>query len=283
MPSHSADRPSSRKKKTTRKKAARSRAKKPAGAPKRSTKPARLYHAPLAEAIFELRWTPPPQADEETTAALASGRFFEQIRGDFGHAAQIPRARRGGAQLAFRPAPGEWPLVQLGLGVLFLNDLRGYSWRSFRPTAEKIIGALEQTHPDAAQPSTCALRYVNTVAIDPEKPSLVEFLRDQLHTSLSVDPAIFEDPADANRPTGLDFSMTFPLKEGAGFGTVSFATGFDSEKPVLVWQLEARTIGGKVPELAGVAAWLDNAHEVLLRWFQTLGRGELMESFTGKG
>lgn len=281
MPSRSADRPSNRSKKSSRRKVARKTATKKST--KRSPGPARLYDAPLAEAIFELRWNPPaPDAkDAQAGPDLAAGRFFEQIRTDFGHAAQLPGSGRGAARLGFRPAPGEWPLVQLGPDMLFLNDLRGYTWSSFRATAERLTTALAQTHPGSAAPNGCALRYVNTVAIDAKKPSLVEFLRDQLHTSLSVDPAIFDDPSEANEPTGLDFSMTFPLKQDAGFGTVSFATGFESEKPVLVWQLEARAIGGKVPELGAIMPWLDDAHDVLLRWFQTLGRGELMESFTG--
>jgi hypothetical protein len=112
-------------------------------------------------------------------------------------------------------------------------------------------------------PVSLALRYLNALPLDREELPLVAFLRNRLHTSLSVDPALFEDPGAAEKPAGLQFSMTYPLPSIPGSGSISFASGRVAGKP------------------ASVREWTRAAHATLSRWFTTLSRGNLASQFAG--
>jgi uncharacterized protein (TIGR04255 family) len=248
---------------------------------------------PLVEAIFELQWSPigAPQDDSAGHPGFGFllGRFYDRVRSEYPELVNLPTARLPAEQTPyrarhqFRTVPGAWPLIQFGPGLLTVNETQRYRWDCFGPRLSRAITAFFDAYPSELsplRPRQAVLRYINSIPIDRDKPSLVRFLREQLHTSLSVDPALFDDPGVAEHPAGLSFSMTFPLAKQAGLGTVAISTGNASGRPCVVWQLEARALGDQVPTRPrGLDDWLGRAHALLLGWFTTLSRGALSDSF----
>jgi uncharacterized protein (TIGR04255 family) len=253
-----------------------------------------LPNRPLVEAIFELRWellgTPDEKIVRDPGFEFLLGRFFEKVRGEYPERWNLPAAQAPIEQIPFvvrhqfRTGSGTWPLLQIGPGILTVNETSGYEWSSFRARVARALTALFDAYPEGPpplRPSQAKLRYINSIPLETVQTPLVRFLREQLHTSLSIDPALFEDPDQAENPTGLSFSMTFPRPEQRILGTVAMSTGRQMGQPSLLWQLEARTVGDWTPvEREEIESWTGSAHEVLVRWFVTLARGDLMKAFS---
>lgn len=258
--------------------------------------PAISSERPLIEAIFELRWSlalaPDGRSAVDPGYDMLLGRVSDRLRADFPRLVHLPTAALPQASAPFRarhqlrPAgSADWPLLQLGPGVLTLNDSSAYQWLKFEAHASRAASEVCSAYPrevHAFAPTALALRYVNALPLDREELPLVAYLRERLHTSLSVDPALFDDPDAAEKPAGLQFSLTYPLPGIAGAGSVSFASGAVAGRRSLLWTLEAAVSGERAPaQPAGIAAWTRAAHATLSRWFKTLSRGNLASAFPG--
>jgi uncharacterized protein (TIGR04255 family) len=253
-----------------------------------------LSNRPLVEAIFELRWnllgTPDGTVVRDPGFDFLLGRFFDRVRAEYPKLVNLPAAQTPVEQTPFvvrhqfRAGGGTWPLIQIGPGILTANETSGYEWDSFEQRVSRALAALFDSYPEGQmplRPSQATLRYINSIPLDGVQMPLVRFLREQLHTSLSVDPALFEDPEQAENAAGLSFSMTFPLPAQKALATVAMSTGRQTGQPSLLWQLEARTAGDPMPvEPQQIESWTRSAHGVLTRWFATLARGELMKAFS---
>jgi len=266
------------------------------GAAARSLGGSRIQGAlgmPLAEAIFELRWQLPTTATgapgRDPGYDFMLGRFFDRVRSEYPELVNLPSSSEPVDRTAYVPrhqlraAEGSWPMLQIGPGVLTANETRAYEWQDFGPRLDRAVTSLFDAYPESPgplQPALLALRYVNTLRLDAENPNLVPFLREQLHTSLAVDPTLFDEPGEAENPVGLSFSMTFPMRKQTGFASVSMATGAEAGRPCLIWQLEGRALHPETPQQPeAIRAWLEHTHEHLIGWFRTLSRGELSASF----
>jgi uncharacterized protein (TIGR04255 family) len=241
----------------------------------------------LVEVIFELRWglgrRPDGRGAYDPGYEFLLGRFLDRVKPQYPVVANLAAASQpveGTAYVArhqFRSGGQAYPLIQLGPGVLMLNDDHAYQWGGFRPRVAAAVESLFDCYPSdrfPLTPTTVGLRYINTLPMDPEKKKLPALLREKLNASVSLDPALFEDPTDVEDPCGLDFKMTFPLPRQEGFGTISVATGLESGKPCLILQLEARAAAFQSPgDRSGVTDWIEGVHETLVHWYRTLSRG----------
>jgi uncharacterized protein (TIGR04255 family) len=237
---------------------------------------------PLVEAIAELRWAlaaPRGGVPHDPGADILLGRLSERLRGELPRLSHVA-GRQGAAPFLahhqLRPASVPWPVVQVGPGVLTVNEGSGYAWGRFEPLLRRVLDALfagypSQLHP--LRPTLAALRYLNVFPLGQEPKPLIAFIRERLHTQLSLDPALFEDTGDAEKPEALSFSASFPLRGASGLATFSLGSGRAQGRPALVMQLEAALGGEAVPsEALALASWMKQAHDVLARWFRTLIR-----------
>lgn len=243
--------------------------------------------ATLCEAIFELRWAlaapAPDVAALDPGFELLLGRLFERLRDDYPDAVNLPAAGlpASGSGWAvrhqFRSAGRSWPLVQVGPGVLTLNDAGRFDWNRLGPRLQRSVAALFETYPaelHPLRPVAIALRILEAAPLDAERTPLLHALRDRLHTSLRLDPALFEDPGVAAEPSGLDFRISFPLQRVEGQGTLALSTARDQHGPRLLWQLEASALGEGVPkDPESIQPWAERAQAVLTHWLGTLGDG----------
>jgi uncharacterized protein (TIGR04255 family) len=239
------------------------------------------------EAIFELRWAlaaPAPDAGAvDPGFELLLGRLFERLRGDYPDlmnlpAAQLPATRSAWAvRHQFRSPGRSWPLVQVGPGVLTLNDAAHFDWSRLGPRVQRGVAELFEAYPTelhTLRPVALALRILDAAPLDAEQTPLLRALQDRLHTSLRLDPALFEDPNDAEKPSALNFSISFPIERLRGHGTLALSTAREASGPLLLWQIEVSSLGDGVPEHPeAIHPWTDLAQEVLGRWMRTLQPG----------
>jgi hypothetical protein len=217
------------------------------------------------EAIFELRWAlaaPAPDAGAvDPGFELLLGRLFERLRGDYPDlmnlpAAQLPATRSAWAvRHQFRSPGRSWPLVQVGPGVLTLNDAAHFDWSRLGPRVQRGVAELFEAYPTelhTLRPVALALRILDAAPLDAEQTPLLRALQDRLHTSLRLDPALFE----------------------GGHGTLALSTAREASGPLLLWQIEVSSLGDGVPEHPeAIHPWTDLAQEVLGRWMRTLQPG----------
>ena len=251
-----------------------------------------LSKKPLVEAIFELNWAlqPGQGSDVDPGFKILFGRFYDQVRGEYQDLENLPQAQLPEeltgrlVRHRFRSAKDKWPLIQIGPGVLSVNDTDGYTWDDFRPRLNKAVRALHASYPSEIQPLTITqvlLRYIDAIPYDGKTPVL-SFLKESLHTTIEMDQRLFEDSQSANSPFGLNLSLLFRLPELPGVVSVTFALGLREEKPSIIWDTQILAKGDDIPKtLDEYDTWIGKAHTISGKWFRTLSRGKLYDSFKG--
>jgi hypothetical protein len=110
-----------------------------------------LKNKPLVEAIFELRWElqeHEPGMKIDPHYKILIGRIYDRINRVSAEypfheplaTATIPDEMVGYVvQHRFRKGENEWPLIQIGPGVITLNDTKGYVWEDFEERISNVL------------------------------------------------------------------------------------------------------------------------------------------------
>lgn len=252
-----------------------------------------LPNKPLIEAIFELRWalkkSGPMAADPGFQ--LFQGRYYERVRDDYPFAVNLPASEvpehltAHTVRLQFRPAEDQWPVTQVGPGILTVNDTAGYRWESFLPCLKKAISALYQAYPtnlSELKPTQASLRYINVLDFDPEKSEVpvLAYLRDSLHTTIVPEPLLFNGSKGAGSPKGLTLNLMYELEEPKALAGINMTIGQANTKPALIFEIVVHTAPGSAPQSEeAFEDWLTAAHRIVDKWFFALVRGQLLEGF----
>lgn len=94
-----------------------------------------LNNKPLVECILEMRWALVEQApglSQDPHFPLLLGRLYDRLNADYPVHEQLPAAEVPSelvghtVQHRFRRKAEGWPLVQVGPGILTVNDTDGY-------------------------------------------------------------------------------------------------------------------------------------------------------------
>jgi uncharacterized protein (TIGR04255 family) len=265
-----------------------------------------LESNPLLEAWLEIRWQLEhdkiTQLPRDPDFSFALGVFFNSVRDRFEYREERPISRVPEdifpyvARHRFRPGKDEWPLLQLGPGVASVNFTDPYTWDSFKETAlylrEKLVTAYGETK---LKPQLVALRYRNGEPFEYSLNNLLDFLNQNLNTSITP-PAHIPGPVGSVAwPTSANILLTFDLLEPKGTGTLRLATAIRQREDLetdqeirdemLMWQLEVASGGNDAPALNDeneFANWLTSAHAVIHEWFFSLVDGPLSRKYKGE-
>ncbi len=253
-----------------------------------------LPNKPLVEAIFELQWalsSVEGQSEIDPGFRILLGRLYDRVRGEYPFLENLPQAQFPEEMTGklvrhrFRTAKDGWPLVQVGPGVLSVNEIQGYEWDSFRPRLTQAVRALFESYPTdihQLKVTQVVLRYLDAIPFDEETP-LLQFLKDSLHTTIQVDERLFQNSQAARSPSGMSLSLGFKLPELPGAISASFALGMRENQPSIIWDTQVLARGEDVPQtVEAYESWLIAARDIAGRWFRTLSRGKLYESFRRK-
>ena len=255
-----------------------------------------LKNKPLVEAIFELRWELyeqlPTGEKIDPYYKVLFGGIYNKLRGDYPlveplPAADIPERFSGYiVQHRFRGRADNWPLIQVGPGVVTLNDTAGYIWETFRERALQLVEALFEIHPRAEELviSKAMLRYIDGIEFDYEQTDIFGFLKEQMKTELCLFPKLFEDTGVEKTPEAFDMRFSFPSTSPNGVVLLRIARGTkkndDTVANALIWETIVDSSGENSPSSKEMfPEWIDQAHELTDDWFFKIIAGELERRF----
>ena len=253
-----------------------------------------LPNKPLVEAVFELRWAisdanggNPPR---DPGFRIALGRYYDVVKASYPVVVDLPSAQVPEEMTAysvrhqFRVKEEQWPLTQIGPGILTVNDTTGYTWADFQRRIGSAVDAILEAYPSEIHPFTPArvqLRYIDAIQYAPDDMGPVEFIGTALHTEIRPDPLMFPSPSGPEIAREVRLHLTYSLADPKGEGQLIFASGRHREKgPSIILETIVRSRPESVPNnKEEIKQWVDTAHGVTRRWFFTLCRGQLLRSF----
>lgn len=245
----------------------------------------RLPNAPLQEVIFEVRWEldvdPASGMMQDNGFGMAAGRFHVHVESEFPHVDNrqphfnlAPQAFMYQAIRQYRPAPGRWPLYQLGPGVFSVNDTnKDYDWQGkFRPLVAKGLERLEKAYEGVLPYNQAALRYIDAVQVkDYDFVDWSTFIPGQLHFSFKNDFDHGMVPAD------VSFQQLFNLEDGSQLH-LNIASGKDAKgNDQMIWQTSVIKAASFNRE--NLLQWAESAHAKSSEIFRSICKKHFHDSF----
>lgn len=237
----------------------------------------RLPKAPLIEVIFELRWTSTDGNEE-----YLYGDLFPLIKEKypFRETTGLPIGAGifvGSPTHRFRAAVNDYPLVQIGPGVLTVNTIDAkYSWKEYESWIMEVLGKFYSIYPlNESNNVKLTLQYVDLIRFDFEKDDVIAFMRQCLHIEISQD---FYKSNSIAKNVGLALNYDNDL----GTLTIGINRGksLKGEDGIAIQtNLTSRTID---PNLGIVSEWIAKAHVLTSSLFKEMTRGKLQETFASK-
>jgi uncharacterized protein (TIGR04255 family) len=248
--------------------------------------------APLTEALLEVKWAlekPAPGVEIDPHYKILLGRLFERMQSRYPEHEPLPTSTipdhivAHAIQHRLRRAKGEWPLIQVGPGILTFNETEKYVWEDFKNNAQEVFATLFEAHPKPAALKLTKLShcYIYAIEFDYARANILSFLAQQFKTGISFFPALFEDGVVSSTPVRVDCHAAFPSQNPKGDMVIRFATGYKNNIPVLIWQLILETLQEDLPELPQeFPTWLTAAHQRIEDWFFKSFAGDLERRFS---
>ena len=242
----------------------------------------KLPKAPLQEVIFELLWD--VDFDQhgdlvDLDFELAQGVFAREISGEFPTRKRaipegIPIKIYPNAIHQFWKGPGAWPVVQIGPGVLAVNDTEvNYEWDSkFFPLVKRSIAHLEKSYEKELNYINVSLRYIDAIEIDDDDQSdFLNFINSKFKIKLSYD---FEIPGSISN---LNLTQTFSIDDETKISLIISNGKNKLNKPALIWQTYIFCKTKKTS--TGVIDWVEGAHSLTSKTFVDILNSEFYDSF----
>lgn len=271
----------------------------------------RLANPPLVEAILEVKWrigsasqpteTPPtsgiffgqpPMGIVDPSYDLLVGRLSNSISSLYPFHEKLPSATIPAdiapflIQHRFRNSKDGWPLVQMGAGILTLNDVTNYRWSDFCHSAITLLNILFEIHPQKSElrAESLSLRYLDAEPFDYTSADALRFLREKLKINFELPRTLFQGDQAGERPEGVNFQIVYPSKRPKGVVQLKVGTGNIPDRRAIIWETSVLSRGQDVVNLpSGAEEWLEAAHALTHDWFSKLVEGELMRRYSGNG
>jgi len=186
-------------------------------------------------------------------------------------------------QHRFRKGKDQWPLIQIGPGIITVNDTDGYLWEDFEKRIIKSVNTLFESYPDSKNNlklSSVVLRYIDGIAFDFEKEDIFSFLKEQMKTSINLYPKLFEDTGVKKQPLDFDLRNSFVSTKPKGVVHIRFVRGKTKELDALLLETIVQSTTEYVPKGQDeIVDWVKDAHDLTDDWFFKLIRGKLLRRF----
>ena len=249
-----------------------------------------LPNKPLIEAILELRWSI-EVGQEDPNYALFPGTMFSLAKESYPEHVSLPSSvlpqpmSVGIVQHQFRASKQGWPLIQVGPGIVTLNDTDGYIWSDFGQRAKMLVDQVYEAYQNAKKlnVSELVLRYIDAVHLDDMEEDIFKFLREKLKTRIEWPDVLFSDVPVERNAKAFSTQSTFEVIDPAGEITVKFATGAHNNENAIIWETIFRSKGDQVPDMPNTFSdWVEKAHNLTDDWFFKLIEGDLDRRFANE-
>lgn len=251
-----------------------------------------LKNKPLVEAIFELKW----QLKETRSSGridpnyrMLIGRLYERLKEEYPYPEQLPTAIIPDeiasyiVQYRFRRDKDKWPLIQIGPGIITLNDTEGYDWNDFEKRISELITVLFELYPDAKNSlkvNSLFLRYIDAIVFDFENEDIFSFLREKMKVNIEIKEEIFEGANVNKQPVDFDFNFSFPSSEPKGVIQMRIFKGKPRSPDAILLETVVGLADENIPqEKNDIFDWVKSAHELIHKWFFKIIDGDLRRRF----
>ena len=251
-----------------------------------------LKNKPLVEAIFEVRWElqePSPGMKIDPHYKILIGRIYDRVKDEYPFHEQLSTATMPDeiagyvVQHRFRKNKDQWPLIQIGPGIITLNDTEGYIWEDFERRIIHMLNVLFEAYPDPdnnLRINRLLLRYIDSVDFNYEKDDIFSFLNKNLKINISIYEKLFKETGVSNLPLGFDLRFSFPAKKPKGAVHLRFARGKRQNVDALIWETHVQSVGEDSPKTKDqISTWVIKAHTLTDDWFFKMIEGELLRRF----
>lgn len=251
-----------------------------------------LKNKPLVEAIFELRWELQEQAPGmkiDPHYKILVGRIYDRFRDKYPFHEQLPTATMPDeiagyvVQHRFRESKDDWPLIQIGPGIITLNDTEGYVWEDFEKRISHVLNTLFEAYPEAEnnlKVNGLLLRYIDALKFDYGRDDIFTFLKEKMKTDIEIHEQLFEDTGVSRLPLGFDLRFSFPSTKPKGATHLRFVQEKRKDTDALIWETQVQSIGDDAPKVKNeITTWVKEAHELTDDWFFKMIEGELLRRF----
>ncbi|MFC2056241.1 TIGR04255 family protein [Chloroflexota bacterium] len=245
-----------------------------------------LPKKPLVEAIFELRWNIPSE-EGDPNYSLFIGRLFDRLEKEYPYYESLPTslipAQAAGqiAQHRFRTAENGWPLVQVGPGLVTVNDTDSYIWKDFGDRIRLVIDKVYEAYPDkeAFAIDKLLLRYIDSFELN-EEDDLLGFLNTNLKIGISYPTQLFDDVPIENKPTQIKVRSAYLVESPKGTIDISMSSGRHRKEKVILMDTQFFSGKDELPEMPdGFNHWVEEAHKLTDDWFFKLIEGDFERRF----
>lgn len=251
-----------------------------------------LKNKPLVEAIFELRWDLLEQAPGiriDPHYKILVGRVYDRVITEYHFHEPLPTSMMpdelGGyiVQHRFRKAQDQWPLIQIGPGIITLNDTETYVWEDFERKIAHLLETVFEVYPDAEKNlkvNRLLLRYIDAVAFNFMGDDIFKFLREKMKMEIRTHDELFKNTGIGNLPLSFNLNFAFPSNEPKGIISIRFSRGKTKGTDALVWETMVQSSGNDAPTAKEeIVKWVKAAHDLTDDWFFKIIEGELKKRF----
>jgi uncharacterized protein (TIGR04255 family) len=240
----------------------------------------KLKNAPLKEAIFELFWNSPInkaglKVDREFE--LAIGKFSLNISKDFPvHKRTMPQEAPikvyGLPLYQFWKGEIQWPVIQLGPGILTVNDTdKNYHWEdTYRPNISTAIEALTKSYSNLPNFNKVSLRYIDSVDVNKDE-DILGFISKNLLTSIENKFSI------PGKESAININQIFNIDDFKVSLQIQTAINNVTGNQAIVW-ITSVVRDGKI-DVKELFLWIDKAHGIISDLFIKMLNPEFYESF----
>ncbi|HOJ93506.1 MAG TPA: TIGR04255 family protein [Dictyoglomaceae bacterium] len=251
-----------------------------------------LKNKPLMEAIFEMQWKlqgPDSEMGIDPYYKILIGRIYDRVKDEYPfyeplQTVDIPdEIARYIVQYRFRKGENKWPLIQIGPGVITLNDTEEYVWEDFEERIHRIVNVLFEVYPDAENNlriNHLLLRYIDAIEFNYEEDNIFSFLKKNLKVNIELYEELFEGTEIENLPSNFDLRFSFPAIKPKGTAHLRFVRGKKKSADALIWETMVQSVDEDVPkDKDQIIEWGVEAHQLTDNLFFKMIEGELLRRF----
>lgn len=252
-----------------------------------------LSNKPLVEAIFEIRWElssantfAPAGMPTDALYDISIGKLAERLKYRFPMYLRLPAAAIPGSMMPHQPqhqlrsSNGGWPLVQLGAGILTVNETETYTSGNFIPMCLEILDILRNFWSEnnySPRFIYTALRYID--ALEMEGNSVPQVLA-KLDVNFDYGERIKSVPNIGIDFEALQLNSRFKSISPDGHIDLSFNRGLKRDVDALIWETTISSEDEKCSVFQNdPSSWLQAAHSTAHNLFFSMIAGELHERF----
>jgi len=204
----------------------------------------KLNSPPLIEAIFDIRWQLQdigPNLKKDPKYKILIGRIYDKLLKEYPYYEELATSTMPDeisayvVQHRFRKINKGWPLIQLGPGIMTLNDTKKYKWNDFYKRINNAVKALFESYPEGNnfKIDILILRYINAIEFDFTKENILKFLKNNFNINIDINRKIFTSKIN-DFPENLDLNFSFVSNDPKGDLNLRFSSGKINNKDYLI-------------------------------------------------